>query len=330
MARLSVAIASYNGERHIGEQLESIAAQTVGVNELVVADDCSSDDTRAIVEAFARRVPFEVRTVWHEANVGILENFYSAFDACTGDIIFYCDQDDYWRADKVALVTAAFDPGVALVAHQSSITDGDLVPTGRIEPSNAAYGRLAYPADTSFARMWGHQAAFRRDVLGVMRGLHFRRDPAIEPLMRSLDPFIGLCASMVGDLVLMCEPLTQFRRHGRATSGAAQDYLGPETRGQQALRAVEFDMQEARTRLTLVQAAETAGLIEAKRAAALRTGYARKLAIAERQAALANDGAATRLIHAAGAALGGLRGTGFTNDRRTRGLAMTALLGLGR
>lgn len=329
MAKLSVAIASYNGARHIGEQLESIAGQTRSVDELVVADDRSSDDTRAIVEAFAARAPFEVRTVWHETNVGILENFYSAFAACTGDIIFYCDQDDRWRSDKVALVLQAFDPGVALVAHQSSVTNGELVPTGRIEPPNSVYGRLAHPVDTSFVRLWGHQTAFRREVLDVMRGLHFRRDPAIQPLIQSLDPLIPFCASLVGDLVLLREPLTEFRRHGGATSGAGQDYVGPESRREQALRAVAIDVEDARRQLALVDAAKAAGLVEAGRAAALRAGFRRKLKIAERQQELATRGAASRLAGMAGAAGLSLRGTGFSNDRRVRGLAMTALLARG-
>lgn len=330
MARLSVAIASYNGARHIGEQLQSIANQSVGVDELVVADDGSTDDTRAIVEGFAGRVPFAVRTVWHERNVGILENFHSAFAACTGDVIFYCDQDDAWRADKVALVSAAFAPGVALVAHQSSIADEALVPSGRIEPPNPAYGRLNHPVDTSFVRMWGHQAAFRRDVLDVMRGLHARHGPDTTPLVESLDPFIGFCASLVGDLVLLPDPLTLFRRHGGATSGAGADYLGPETRRQQALRAVAADRKDAAARLALIDVADRAGLVASSRADDLRTRYQRKLAVAERQQVLAETGFVARLSRVANTAISGVRGTGFTNDRRARGLAMTALLGIGR
>lgn len=330
MTKLSVAIASYNGARHIGEQLRSIAAQTVAVDEVVVADDNSTDGTREVVAAFAERAPFPVRIVPHERNVGILENFYSAFDACTGDVIFYCDQDDSWRADKVALVSAALAPGVALVAHQSSITDGDLVPTGRVEPANPRYGRLHHPADTSFARMWGHQAAFRRNVLEVMRGLHRRRDPALAPLMESLDPLVAFCAGLVGDLVLLPEPLTAFRRHGGATSGAGADYLGPETRRQQALRAARTDADEARRRLTLLGAAERAGLVGAARADELRRPYGRKLALAEEQGRLAETGGGARLPRLAATMLASARGTGFTNDRRGRNLAMTALLGLGR
>ena len=93
---------TFNGAAFVGEQLESLLRQTRPPDELVVCDDCSSDGTTGIVAEFARRAPFHVRIVPHESNVGITANYEHAISLCSKDLVFLCDQDDIWHADKVA------------------------------------------------------------------------------------------------------------------------------------------------------------------------------------------------------------------------------------
>jgi glycosyltransferase involved in cell wall biosynthesis len=83
--RISIAIATYNGERFLEEQMASIAHQSLLPTEVIVADDNSQDGTLEVVRRFAARAPFEVHIVQHARNIGVLENFYSVFDACRGD-----------------------------------------------------------------------------------------------------------------------------------------------------------------------------------------------------------------------------------------------------
>ena len=104
---LSVALASYNGERYIAEQLDSIARQTRLPDELIISDDASTDSTPAIVHEFAQRVPFPVRFLQHE-RLGSTGNFELAIAACQGDIIFLCDQDDVWYPNKIEVIEAVF------------------------------------------------------------------------------------------------------------------------------------------------------------------------------------------------------------------------------
>jgi len=101
---LSIALATYNGERYIGEQLDSILRQTRLPDELVVFDDASVDATQAIVLDFARHAPFPVRFQVNSVRLGSTRNFEMAIRACGGDIIFLCDQDDVWYPDKIALI----------------------------------------------------------------------------------------------------------------------------------------------------------------------------------------------------------------------------------
>ena len=92
--RISVAMATWNGERFVGEQLESIARQSRLPDEVVLSDDASADRTLEIARAFARKAPFDVVVLGNDERVGHGENFFRAMRACKGDVIALSDQDD--------------------------------------------------------------------------------------------------------------------------------------------------------------------------------------------------------------------------------------------
>lgn len=98
---ISVALCTYNGERFLGGQLASIARQTRLPDQLVICDDGSTDATLAIVESFARTVPFHVEIYRNPVNLGSTRNFEQAIMACTGDLIALSDQDDLWHPDRL-------------------------------------------------------------------------------------------------------------------------------------------------------------------------------------------------------------------------------------
>ena len=131
-AKLSLAMCTYNGGRYLAEQLESVAAQTRPPDELVVYDDCSTDDTRAIVEAFAERASFPVRLLVNEQNLGSTRNFERAIAACAGDLIALADQDDVWLPQKLELLERELEgkPDVGLAFSDGQVVDEDLRPLG--------------------------------------------------------------------------------------------------------------------------------------------------------------------------------------------------------
>lgn len=98
---ISVAMCTYNGAKYLSEQLRSIADQTLPVDELVVCDDRSKDDSVKLLETFAATSPFPVYIHVNEQNLGSTKNFEKCLTLCKGDVIFLCDQDDLWREDKV-------------------------------------------------------------------------------------------------------------------------------------------------------------------------------------------------------------------------------------
>src|SRR5438270_1073780 len=98
---VSVAMATFNGERYLKTQLDTIARQSVLPTELVVSDDGSNDQTLSVVADFARSAPFQVTTVRNETRLGFADNFLQAARLCEGDAVAYADQDDFWLSHKL-------------------------------------------------------------------------------------------------------------------------------------------------------------------------------------------------------------------------------------
>ncbi len=86
---VSVIIASYNGASYIRAQLESIAAQTLQPEEIIVQDDCSGDVTVEIVRSYLSRLPIRLHV--NPENLGYVRNFESALAKAQGEYIALCD-----------------------------------------------------------------------------------------------------------------------------------------------------------------------------------------------------------------------------------------------
>jgi len=99
--KISIAMATYNGEKYLREQLASFTTQTHQPDELVVCDDGSNDATVDILRQFAASAPFEVSIHENETNLGYAKNFEKAMSLCSGDIVFLSDQDDVWFDSKL-------------------------------------------------------------------------------------------------------------------------------------------------------------------------------------------------------------------------------------
>jgi len=106
-ATVSVALCTYNGAAYLGEQLDSIVAQSRPPDELVVCDDGSTDGTVGLLQAFVPEAPFPVRLYRNERNRGFAKNFERAISLCTGDFIALSDQDDVWKPEKLARLATA-------------------------------------------------------------------------------------------------------------------------------------------------------------------------------------------------------------------------------
>lgn len=116
--KTSVALCTYNGEKFLREQLDSILNQTKAVDEIVVCDDGSTDSTLQILEEYYQKNPDIFRIFKNEINLRSVKNFEKAISLCENEIIFLCDQDDFWIENKVETITNFFqkNPTINVVA----------------------------------------------------------------------------------------------------------------------------------------------------------------------------------------------------------------------
>ena len=107
MHSVNIILASYNGSKYIKEQLDSILNSTYRDFRVFVCDDCSTDDTRDIVEEYVSAYPGKVFLSRNERNLGstlsFLTNLKRVSEESPADYYMFCDQDDVWLSDKITL-----------------------------------------------------------------------------------------------------------------------------------------------------------------------------------------------------------------------------------
>ncbi|EKN62793.1 glycosyltransferase [Schinkia azotoformans] len=99
--KLSVLLVTYNHEKYIKEAMDSILLQQLDYDyEIVVADDCSTDDTLNIIKEYKKQYPDKIRILDGEKNLGITKNYKRGFNACKGEYIAVLEGDDYWTSPQ--------------------------------------------------------------------------------------------------------------------------------------------------------------------------------------------------------------------------------------
>jgi glycosyltransferase involved in cell wall biosynthesis len=202
--KVSIALATYNGAKYLKEQLDSIARQSRMPDELVIHDDCSSDDTVAIASDFAKRVTFQVTIARNEYNLGYTGNFSYALQSCSGDYVFLCDQDDVWHSEKIARVLAAFHarPSTQLLIHDLDFCKQDLTRIGqtKLERMDNIFFDVIHDYVTGMA------TAIRGPFLKLCL-------PVPNGSTPSHDWWLHHCAANLGCKVIMKDVLALYRRH---------------------------------------------------------------------------------------------------------------------
>ncbi|MBQ9104385.1 MAG: glycosyltransferase [Clostridia bacterium] len=104
-------IATYNGEKYIIELLQSILNQSIKIDEVVICDDLSTDNTRELVNEFINKNGLESswRLLVNEKNLGYAENYRKGIKSVNGDIIFTADQDDIWEKTRLENMLAVME-----------------------------------------------------------------------------------------------------------------------------------------------------------------------------------------------------------------------------
>jgi glycosyltransferase involved in cell wall biosynthesis len=144
--KISVAFIVYNGAQYLRTQLDSILAQTHKVNEIIVCDDASSDNTKEILEDYKNKHPNLFFIHFNTKNIGPTKNIEKAIQACKGELILLADQDDYWENYKVATIIKWFEQNPLMNCVFSS---GSLINSkGEIDNKYGLWDAMSFPHKT--------------------------------------------------------------------------------------------------------------------------------------------------------------------------------------
>lgn len=205
---ISVCIATYNGEKYIREQIESILAQLSVCDELIISDDNSTDGTIAIIKQIQ---DFRIKLFFNKEK-GYTSNFENALKHVSGDFVFLSDQDDIWAPNKVEICLEE------LKSYDFVVSDCKII-NGENEIISDSYFKLRNPKKYFLGNLikfsyLGCCLAFRSDVL--KRALPF---PANRELCTH-DNWLFLVGSCFYKYKILNDKLIFYRRHdGNVSTG---------------------------------------------------------------------------------------------------------------
>lgn len=200
-------MATYNGGKHLNEQLNSFLLQTRLPDELIVCDDGSTDNTLDILESFRTKATFRVLIFLNEKNIGFTKNFEQVLSKCSGDLILLSDQDDVWFENKIYDLEQVF---LSDISKLLVISDGNLVDENLNWFGVTALQQVQSGYGSSDALIVGALTAMRKEFLLCALPLpdgYIGHDVWLHDLARKLDTRIVLNKS-----------LQLIRRHSSNTS----------------------------------------------------------------------------------------------------------------
>lgn len=206
---ISIVMATYNGEKFLREQVDSLLAQSYPSLEFVFVDDASSDSSRAILQEYAL-IDSRIRLVANPVNQGLLATFETGIRAAKGDMIALSDQDDVWLPEKISLLAEAIGSH-SLIYADSALTNASGYVTGKFSDRNHL---CDYPTALHYVfgtKAMGHAMLFKREIINI--ALPF-------PDYVGHDYILGFAAASLNGVVYFPQALVNYRQHSSNTMGA--------------------------------------------------------------------------------------------------------------
>jgi glycosyltransferase involved in cell wall biosynthesis len=223
MSMVTIIMATYNGERYIEEQIESILASTYQDFELYIFDDGSKDNTMHILKGFEKEYPDKIHVRQNEVNLGVTMNFLHGLCRTTSDYVMFCDQDDVWKPNKIALTLKRM--------RQMEAQTGKEIPLSVFTDAVVVDKELQVLKESFFQS--GHLNPRKTDLphllmenklIGctVMVNASLRKIIQSHPLPKEArfhDWWVALIASCLGKICCVREGTLLYRQHGNNVVG---------------------------------------------------------------------------------------------------------------
>lgn len=202
-------MATYNGEKYLREQVDSLLAQSYTTLEFIFVDDASSDSSLTILQEYASQDE-RIRLVTNPENQGLLATFETGIRTAKGEMIALSDQDDVWMPDKIRLLAGAIGSH-SMIYADSALTDAAGIVTGKFSDRNHL---CDYPTGLHYVfgtKAMGHAMLFKREII----------DSALPfPDFVGHDFILGFAAAALNGVSYFPTTLVNYRQHSSNTMGA--------------------------------------------------------------------------------------------------------------
>lgn len=207
---VSVAMATYNGEKYLVEQLDSILTQTHPIYEIIIVDDGSSDKTLDILNSYQDKFG-NIKVYPNSENLGVVKSFERAIMLTSGDYIALSDQDDVWSNDKIAKLVDALGDNL-LIHSDILVVDEALQPLQKYQFTHKRLTRGLYVDYLLFNDVTGCTLLMKRELLDL--GLPIPNGVYMH------DHYLALIAAFYKRITYLDVQLVKYRQHSSNVVGA--------------------------------------------------------------------------------------------------------------
>lgn len=219
---VSIALATYNGEKYISEQLDSILNQSYSDFEVIICDDCSKDSTRKIIKDYSIR-DSRIHLYENEINLGFKKNFIKCIGLCKGEYIAFCDQDDVWLPNHLSVLCENIGLNWYIGAD-AEVVDENLKPMGYTMKSVAGVSKL--PDNFLDYVFFEVNNNIFQGTASMGRREFFIKYLEVPDCVSVHDHWFALVASIYEKAVYMDIPILLYRQHSNNAVGGVQESEG--------------------------------------------------------------------------------------------------------
>lgn len=218
---ISIVMATYNGEKYLREQIDSILNQTIQDFEVIVCDDCSTDGTWNVLLEYQLQ-DRRIKCYHNEENLGFKKNFEKAIRLCTGDYIALSDQDDIWLPEHLEkLMNLIADADIA--CGNAELINIDGVKSGILLSKNVNLNVL-YDKDLTLYRIICFYDPFQGASMLIKRKFLFEKALPVPEKVVYHDAWFAACACLLQGIQYTDDVITLYRQHGNNASGQKKQW----------------------------------------------------------------------------------------------------------
>lgn len=216
--KVDVLIATYNGEKYVKEQIDSVLNQTYKNIHIIISDDCSKDSTREVLKEYENND--KITIYYQENNLGYVRNFEFLLRKVESNLYMLCDQDDFWKEEKIEKAVEKLEKeNLDLVFGDLEVVDKDL---NTIYDSFNKYMKLdrkinkcinSYKLEYLYNCVTGCTILSKKSFLDKILPLPVNSKHMLH------DYWIGVIVSLYGKIGYIEDKYIKYRQHGNNQVG---------------------------------------------------------------------------------------------------------------